>query len=82
MDYVEYLDDYVFELPGFLAHDVCDKWIADIEAEGFEPALINGMHGATRRPDIRNNDRLIWDDPQVGQALCKKLYPYLSKTFR
>ena len=82
MEYVDYLDDYVFELSGFLTHDICDKWIADIEAEGFEPALINGVHGATRRPDIRNNDRLIRDDPQSGQELFETLYPYLSKTFR
>ena len=82
MEYVEYLDEIVFELPNFLDHDVCDKWIADIEAEGFEPALINGAHGATRQPDIRNNDRLIRDDPQSGEALYQTLYPYLSKTFR
>ena len=82
MEYVEYLDDLVFELPGFLPHDVCDSWIADIEAEGFEPALVNGVHGATRRPDIRDNDRLIRDDPQTAEALCKTLHPYLSKTFR
>ena len=82
MEYVEYLDDYVFELPNFLPHDVCDKWISDIEAEGFEPALVNGIHGAIRRPEIRDNDRLIRDDPVTGQALYQSLYPYLSKTFR
>jgi len=82
MEYIEYLDDYVFELPNFLADDVCDEWIADIEVEGFEPALINGVHGATRRPEIRNNDRLIRDDPKVAQILSQRLYPYLSKTFR
>jgi len=82
MEYVEYLDDLVFGLPGFLPHDICDSWIADIEAEGFEPALVNGVHGARRRPDIRDNDRLIRDDPQTAEALCKTLHPYLSKTFR
>lgn len=82
MECVEYLDNYVFELPNFLPHDVCDQWVADIEADGFEPALINGMHGATRRADIRNNDRLIRDDPQTGQTLYRELLPYLSKTFR
>ena len=76
------IDDLVFELPGFLPHDICDSWIADIEAEGFEPALVNGVHGARRRPDIRDNDRLIRDDPQTAEALCKTLHPYLSKTFR
>ena len=82
MEYVEHLGDYVFELPNFLTHDVCDSWIADIEAAGFEPALINGIHGATRRPEIRNNDRLIRDDPQTGQSLYQSLHPYLPKTFR
>lgn len=82
MEYVEHLDDYVFELQSFLPRDLCDQWIADIEAEGFEPALINGVNGATRRPDIRNNDRLIRDDPKTAQSFFHQLYPYLSKTFR
>ncbi|MEM8796608.1 MAG: hypothetical protein AAGE61_13650 [Pseudomonadota bacterium] len=82
MDYVEYLDEYVFELPGFLPDDLCDRWISDIEAEGFEPALVSDMHGDQRRPDIRNNDRLIRDDHEAARELGETLYPYLSKTFR
>jgi len=82
MEYVEHYEDFVFELPNFLSHDVCDRWIADIEAEGFKPALVNGVQGARRRPDIRNNDRLIRDENDTAQKLYQELYPYLSKTFR
>ncbi|MEO1138903.1 MAG: 2OG-Fe(II) oxygenase [Pseudomonadota bacterium] len=82
MDYLERLDDYVFELTDFLPADLCDRWISDVESEGFEPALINGMQGAKRVPDIRNNDRLIRDDPVLAEELWHKLYPFLSKTIR
>jgi predicted 2-oxoglutarate/Fe(II)-dependent dioxygenase YbiX len=82
MEYIDHLDEYVFELRDFLAHDVCDQWIADIEAEGFEPALVKGVHGAVRRPELRNNDRLIRDDSTTAGELYQTLHPYLSKTFR
>lgn len=82
MEYVERLDDYVFELHNFLPADVCDRWIENIEKEGFEPALISSMKGAIRRPDIRDNDRLIKDDTDLATALYKQLFPFLSKTFR
>ncbi|MEM8795899.1 MAG: 2OG-Fe(II) oxygenase, partial [Pseudomonadota bacterium] len=39
-------------------------------------------HGDQRRPDIRNNDRLIRDDHEAARELGETLYPYLSKTFR
>ena len=82
MEYVHHLDGYVFELRNFLTPEECTRWIADIEAEGFEPALINGWNGPVRREEVRNNDRLIRDDPATAEVLYQRLYPYVSKTFR
>jgi len=82
MEYIEHLDDYVFELPAFLDDATCDAWIADIESAGFEPALIKGFKGAVRKPEIRNNDRLIRDDKVTADALYARLHPFLSKSFR
>jgi hypothetical protein len=81
MEYIEHYNEFIFELPNFVSDDRCDLWIADIEGEGFEQALINGVNGATRRPDIRNNDRLIRDDPATASAIWKKLHPFVSQSF-
>jgi hypothetical protein len=81
MKYIEHYEDFVFELPNFVTDDQCDRWITDIEGEGFEPALINGANGATRRADIRNNDRLIRDDPAIADMLWNKLRPFVSQSF-
>ncbi|WP_170400071.1 2OG-Fe(II) oxygenase [Ruegeria arenilitoris] len=78
----ELLNDYVYEIENFLPADICDRWIADLETAGFEPALINGVNGATRRPDIRNNDRLIRDDAETAQALWQSVQPFAPVSFR
>ncbi|MDA7967074.1 2OG-Fe(II) oxygenase [Ruegeria sp.] len=78
----ELLNGYVFELVDFLPVEICDRWITDIESTGFEPALINGVNGATRRPDIRNNDRLIRDDAETAQNLWQSVLPFAPQTFR
>ena len=82
MEYVERLDGYVFQIRNFLSHDACDRWIDDIETAGFEPALVNGRYGAARRPDIRNNDRLIRDDPDTAASLWSDLKAFMPQTFR
>lgn len=82
MDYIEHFNDHVFELTGFLSEEDCDQWIDLVEAEGFEPASINTQRGTERREDVRNNDRLIRDDPATAQRLWAKLGPYVSQVFR
>lgn len=43
------------------------------EGRGFEEALITTSLGAIRRPDVRNNDRVIWDDADLAWRLWQRL---------
>lgn len=82
MKYVNYLNDFVFALEGFLSPEECADWIATTEKSGFDPALVNTEKGAVRIEDIRNNDRVIRDDPALAEALWPRLRPHMPAEFR
>jgi len=82
MKHVTYLDDFVFALEGFLSPEECAHWIAETEATGFEPALVNTQHGPQRIDDIRNNDRVIRDDAALADMLWPRLRPHMPGVFR
>lgn len=54
---------FVHLMRGFLSTDECDSWIRWSEARGYEQALLSD---GSRREDVRNNDRLIFDDPYLA----------------
>jgi prolyl 4-hydroxylase len=59
----------VWTVPGVLSPAECRALIARIEALGPAEAPITTHHGFVRRPDIRNNDRVMFDDPALAQRL-------------
>lgn len=66
---------YVAYHPGLLEAERCAGMIADAERRGFELALVNLPGGARARTDIRDNDRVIFDDVALASALWKTLAP-------
>jgi predicted 2-oxoglutarate/Fe(II)-dependent dioxygenase YbiX len=53
-----------------LADDLCDEMIARIEAENPAPAPITIGHGREMMaPDVRNNERVIFDDAELAARL-------------
>jgi len=52
-----------------LGSDECDALIARIEALGPTFAPITTGRGFVERPDVRNNDRVIFDDVELARAL-------------
>ncbi|MBZ0287412.1 MAG: 2OG-Fe(II) oxygenase [Anaerolineae bacterium] len=63
-----------FVLRYVLTAEECAAYIALSEQIGYEPATITTAAGAELRPDIRNNDRVIHDDP----TLAEKLWPLVA----
>lgn len=51
----------------------CAAAMARIEAAAPAPAPITTLRGAQMRPDIRNNDRVVFDDPEVAALLLAKI---------
>lgn len=55
----------------------CSTFIAQAEQIGFEPAMITTLNGAELRPDVRSNDRIIFDNLDLALRLWNRLAPVL-----
>jgi prolyl 4-hydroxylase len=53
----------IFTIAGVLAPEECERYIEWSERIGYETAPVSLAGGAVLRPDIRNNARVIVDDP-------------------
>ncbi len=68
-------------IPNVLSQERCVEFIADAEARGMDEAPITTAHGFVRRPDIRNNDRAMYDDVAAASSLWTELHPHLPASF-
>lgn len=69
------LPEGVFLVPDFLAPDECRSLVEATEAIGYDPAPIVTASGVELRPEIRNNTRVIVDDPDRAGSLWDRLRP-------
>ena len=72
------LEHLVFEIPEFANARFCSQVIDRANALGFEPATITSENGTLVTPEIRNNDRVIFDDVDFAE----KLWVRISSLFR
>lgn len=68
---------FVRVLAGVYSGDECAAQIARIEQLGPTFAPITTGRGFVERPDIRNNDRVIFDDATFAADLFERLAPHL-----
>lgn len=61
----------VLSLVPLLPAPECAAWIRDLEARGFSPT------GRAYPPDYRDNDRLVFDDPELAREWEARLQPHL-----
>jgi len=59
----------------------CSDWIALGERVGFEAAPITTAVGFRMAPEIRNNTRVMFDDPPRAGALWQRLAPFVPASF-
>jgi prolyl 4-hydroxylase len=69
--------DRIFVIHDFLATDECDAFIANSEHAGFDQATITTITGATLDKEVRDNARLIVDDPSLAEKLWRRAQPFL-----
>ncbi|UWQ79679.1 2OG-Fe(II) oxygenase [Leisingera sp. S132] len=81
MSIPEVLCDRVFEAAEFVSADFCKQMIARAHELGFEEAMINTERGVEAIPDIRNNDRVVFDDPALASSFWWKVKPSFSASF-
>ena len=62
-------------IPGFLSTDECAEQIRRAEQVGFEDAPVNTFRGIRMRKDIRDNTRVMLDDPDRALWIWERLSP-------
>jgi prolyl 4-hydroxylase len=70
---------YIIELKGVLTPDECLALIARIDSLNPELATINTASGARVRTDVRNNERVIFDDQELADKLLARVRPKAPK---
>jgi len=68
----------VFVLRGFLSPAECAAHIAASEAVGYGDAPINTFAGQVVNKRMRNNDRVMVDDPTLAAAMWARLRPFMA----
>jgi hypothetical protein len=72
----------IFLLHDFFSPAQCDEFIARAEAAGFDEAPISTAGGAVLRKDVRNNARVMLDDPDLAGRLFERARPLLPAALR
>jgi prolyl 4-hydroxylase len=70
----------VWTVDDVLTPGECAALIDRIEALGPTPAPVTTLRGPVLRPEIRNNRRVILDDPELAALLFERARPALPAT--
>lgn len=71
----------IVELAEILSLDECAALVERIEELSPEVAPINTAKGTQVRTNIRNNERVIFDDPKLAQKLFEQAQEHLPSEF-
>jgi hypothetical protein len=71
----------VFLLRDFLTADECAGWIARSESTGYDEAMITTAAGQVIAKGVRNNDRVIRDDPALAAAWWERAQAFMPPAF-
>jgi prolyl 4-hydroxylase len=70
----------VFTVPDVLTGPECTRMIERIERLGPAPAPVTTARGFVMRPDIRNNQRVMFDDHELARLLYTRIERVLPPT--
>ena len=65
--------DGIWQVSSVLTAEECTRHVARTEAQGYMPATITTRKGAEVAPAIRDNDRVVLDDPVLALDLWRRL---------
>jgi len=68
------VEDKVFVIPEFLSPQRCQTLIELSEARGYADAPVTTRQGPVHMPDVRNNERVMFDDP----AMAREFWDHLN----
>jgi predicted 2-oxoglutarate/Fe(II)-dependent dioxygenase YbiX len=68
-----YITDKIFTVAHFFSAEECAATIALAESLGFTDAPVNSSLGPQIRKDVRNNTRVMLDDPEQARDLWARI---------
>jgi predicted 2-oxoglutarate/Fe(II)-dependent dioxygenase YbiX len=71
----------IFLIHEFLTPEECAEHVRLSEEAGYDDAPISTGRGAVVRKDVRNNDRVMIDDPTLASVLFARAEPFLPPNF-
>ena len=63
----------IFTVTNFLSPSECEAFIQRTEAVGYEEAPVTTPRGFVRRPELRNNTRVMEDVPALAGLLWERM---------
>lgn len=69
----------IIEIPGLLSLEECTVLIDKIETLGPVIAPINGLSGFEVRTDVRNNERVMFDDVAFASTLLQRISEHAAR---
>lgn len=69
----------IFTIPDFLSESECGEFIRLSEGAGYERAALSTIGGPKIQPEIRNNDRHIWDDAETARKFWQRALPHMPR---
>ncbi len=69
----------LFTVENILSQAECDQLIESFEARGPELATVNSFRGDQVQRELRNNSRVIEDDPELAARLFERAAPHLPQ---
>lgn len=73
------LGDSIFVIHDFLSPEECARHIEESERHGYGDAPITTAFGPMLRRDVRNNERVMVDDPDLAAAWFARAEPFLPR---
>lgn len=70
-------EDRIFVVHGFFTPEECDAAIARSEQAGYDEATINTFGGVAMNKAVRDNARLIVDDPSLAGTTWQRVRPFV-----
>ena len=76
-----WLNDHVFTVDKFLTRKECDKYIRISEDFGYEDALVTSSQGQVLREDVRNNQRVMFQNEEIAKWLWNRAREFVPQEY-
>jgi predicted 2-oxoglutarate/Fe(II)-dependent dioxygenase YbiX len=73
----DWLTDEVFVVADLLSAEECATCIERSESLGYEEALVTSPSGQVLHTDVRNNERVVFDDPELAEELWQRIADFV-----